>query len=164
MTTRIDPTGPTPLLTTAPTAQRTTAPPVRPFQSVMSAGAGAVVGGAEAAVQRLPGGAILAAAFRPTGPSALMPSGSVTPMQTTQTTPEGYPTTASTPGATTPGSSTPAGSDPGLEGMLTQDASQNRYDIGLQERISAENRTYSAYSNVLRVRHDTMKNAIGNLR
>jgi hypothetical protein len=162
MTTRIDSTGPAPILITAPTALRTTAPPTRPFQSVLSAGAGAVVGGAEAAVQRLPGGSILAAAFRPTGPGALVQSGSVSPLQAT---PEGYPTTTSGTGSATPGSSTTGtGGDPTIEGMLTQNADQNLYYIGLQERISAENRTYSAYSNVLRVRHDTMKNAIGNLR
>jgi len=160
MTTRIDPTGPAPVLTAAPTALRTTAPPARPFQSVMNAGAGAVIGGAEAAVQRLPGGSILAAAFRPTGTSALVSSGAVTPQATT---PEGYPTATSGTGSA-PGSSTATGGDAGIEGMLTQNADQNLYYIALQERISAENRTYSAYSNVLRVRHDTMKNAIGNLR
>ena len=161
MTTRIDPTGPSPVLTTAPTALRTTALPTRPFQSVMYAGAGAVVGGAEAAVQRLPGGSILAAAFRPTGPNAFVASG---PGAAAPTTPEGYPTTASGTGSTTSGSSTASGGDPAIEGMLNQNADQNLYFIALQERISAENRTYSAYSNVLRVRHDTMKNAIGNLR
>src|SRR4051812_42038532 len=161
MTTRIDPTGPAPVLTTAPTALRTTAQPVQPFQSVMKAGAGAVVGGAEAAVQRLPGGSILAAAFRPTGPNAFVASGSVT---VTRTTPEGYSTTTSGTGSAPAGSSTSSGGDPTMEGMLNQNADQNLYYIALQERISAENRTYSAYSNVLRVRHDTMKNAIGNLR
>jgi hypothetical protein len=164
MTTRIDSTGPAPLITTAPTAARTTAPPLRPFQSVMNAGAGAVIGGAEAAVQRLPGGAILAAAFRPTGPSALTQPGSVSSVSPIQTTPEGYPTSASGSASVTPGTSTQTGGDPAIEGMLTQNADQNMYYIALQERISAENRTYSAYSNVLRVRHDTMKNAIGNLR
>ncbi len=161
MTTRIDPTGPAPVLTTAPTALRTTAQPVQPFQSVMNAGAGAVIGGAEAAVQRLPGGSILAAAFRPTGPNAFVASGRVTPMPTT---PEGYPTTASGTGSAASGTSTSTSGDPAIEGMLNQNADQNLYYIALQERISAENRTYSAYSNVLRVRHDTMKNAIGNLR
>jgi hypothetical protein len=161
MTTRIDPTGPAPVLTTSPTAQRTTAPPTRPFQSVMYAGAGAVVSGAEAAVQRLPGGSVLAAALRATGPNAYVASGSVT---AARTTPDGYPTTATGTGAPAPGSSTSTGGDPGIEGMLNQNADQNMYFIALQERISAENRTYSAYSNVLRVRHDTMKNAIGNLR
>lgn len=156
MTTRIDSTGPTPTLTAAPAAQRTTAQPTRPFQAVMSAGASAVVSGAEAAVQRLPGGSILAAAVRPTGATPFGQAGGFP-----ATTPEGYPTTVagSSPGAT-PGST----ADPKLEGVLDQNADKNLYYIALQERISAENRLYSAYSNVLRVRHETMKNAIGNFR
>jgi hypothetical protein len=159
MTTRIDPTGPAPALSAVPTASRTTAQPTRPFQSVMSAGAGAVVGGAEAAVRRLPGGAILAAAIRPQG-SAMVAHPGGFPL----TTPEGYP--AGSAGAGTPGVAGTAGTggDPALEGMLDQNADKNLYYIALQERISAENRVYTAYSNVLRVRHDTMKNAIGNFR
>jgi hypothetical protein len=130
----------------------------------MSAGAGAVVGGAEAAVQRLPGGSVLAAAFRPTG--TVMSQPGLVP----GTTPEGYPTVTPGAGSAQPGSSSlvPGSSsgtgDPAIEGMLGQDANQNLYYIALQERISAENRLYTAYSNVLRTRHDTMKNAIGNLR
>lgn len=160
MTTRIDPSGPAPILDTTPTASRTTALPIRPFQSMMNAGAGAVVTGAEAAVTKLPGGAVLAAAIRPTNPTlsfpgASVPGGSAAPA--TQT-PEGYPAS----GAGTP-ASTPGG-DPSMENLLSQDANQNLYYIALQERMSAENRFYTAYSNVLRVRHDSMKNAIGNLR
>ena len=36
--------------------------------------------------------------------------------------------------------------------------------LALQERINAESREYSAISNVLKARHDTIKNAIGNIR
>jgi hypothetical protein len=152
MTTRIDPTGPAPVLTANPTALRSTAQPTRPFQSVLRAGAGAVMGGAEAAVLRLPGGPLLAAAFRPTaGSVAPSASGSVA------ATPEGYPASGTGPSA-------PGSSDGSLEGMLDQNSDKNLYYIALQERISAENRLYSAYSNVLRVRHETMKNAIGNFR
>jgi hypothetical protein len=118
----------------------------------MRASAGAVMGGAEAAVLRLPGGPLLAAAFRPT-------SGSVTPAVggSVPATPEGYPTSSGSPAAS-------GTSDGQLEGMLDQNSDKNLYYIALQERISAENRLYSAYSNVLRVRHETMKNAIGNFR
>jgi len=152
MTTRIDPMGPAPVLHVDPAAFRSTAQPTRPFQAVMSAGAAAVIGGAEAAVRRLPGGPILAAAFRPTAGQALSSGGS------SPTTPEGY----AVPGGATPG--TANGSGDSLEGMLDQNSDKNLYYIALQERISAENRLYSAYSNVLRVRHETMKNAIGNFR
>jgi len=161
MTTRIDPSGPAPILDSTPTAPRTTALPTRPFQSMLNAGAGAVVTGAEAAVTKLPGGAVLAAALRPTSPTLSFPGASVAgaPAAPAPQTPEGYP--ASSGG--TPGASTGAG-DPSMESLLSQDANQNLYYIQLQERMSAENRFYTAYSNVLRVRHDSMKNAIGNLR
>ena len=159
MTTRIEPTGPLPALTSNPTALRTTSQPTRPFQSVMRASAGAVMGGAEAAVLRLPGGPLLAAAFRPMAGSAGTVNGGVSPTTggVVPATPEGYPA----------GSGVPAGganNDGQLEGMLDQNSDKNLYYIALQERISAENRLYSAYSNVLRVRHETMKNAIGNFR
>jgi hypothetical protein len=121
----------------------------------MSAGAGAVMSGAEAAVLRLPGGPILAAAFRPGGAPTTPMSGTV------QATPEGYPTQATSASGT---GTAPGTSDGGLEGMLDQNSDKNLYYIALQEKISAENRLYSAYSNVLRVRHETMKNAIGNFR
>jgi hypothetical protein len=155
MTTRIDVGGPAPLVSSSPTAQRSTAVPTRPFQAVMSAGAGAVMSGAEAAVLRLPGGPILAAAFRPGGAPTSAMNGSV------QATPEGYPTQGTNVSGT---GSTPGTSDAGIEGMLDQNSDKNLYYIALQEKISAENRLYSAYSNVLRVRHETMKNAIGNFR
>jgi hypothetical protein len=121
---------------------------------VLNAGAEAVIAGAEGAVRRLPGGPILAAAFRPSsGDPASLAAGSATGPSLT---PEGRPTAPSA----TPG--TPASE--GIEGALDSQADQNLYFIALQERISAENRMYTAYSNILRVRHETMKNAIGNFR
>lgn len=153
MTTRLDPQGPAPLVHADPAAFRSTALPTRPFQAVMTAGAAAVVGGAEAAVQRLPGGPILAAAFRPTSGQTVATGGAPA------TTPEGYPVAGA--GAGVAGAANGTGS---LDGMLDQNSDKNLYYIALQERISAENRLYSAYSNVLRVRHETMKNAIGNFR
>jgi hypothetical protein len=52
----------------------------------------------------------------------------------------------------------------GIETALSQTANQNLYFLELQERMSAESRNYSAISNVLKARHDTVKNAIGNIR
>jgi hypothetical protein len=149
MTTRIEPGGPSPLVAAGPIAPRTTDQPTRPFQAVLRASASAVVSSAEAAVRSLPGGPILAAAFRPT-------SGSVPGGFTAEgaTTPEGAPLSGPT--------GTPGSSD--VEGMLGENSDKNLYYIVLQERISAENRQYTAYSNVLRARHETMKNAIGNFR
>jgi len=56
------------------------------------------------------------------------------------------------------------GSDASIEGALTQSQDMNLYFIELQERIAAENRAFTTYSNVLKARHDTVKNAIGNIR
>jgi hypothetical protein len=152
MTTRIEPSGPSPVVAAGPTATRTTDQPTRPFQAVLRAGATAVVSSAEAAVRRLPGGPILAAAFRPTSGSVPVPGGP----SIAGRTPEGHPIA----GTALEG----AASNPDIEGMMGDNADKNLYYIVLQERISAENRQYTAYSNVLRARHETMKNAIGNLR
>jgi len=51
-----------------------------------------------------------------------------------------------------------------VQQMMSQDADQNMYYLQLQEQMSQESRSYSAISNVLKARHDTMKNAIGNIR
>jgi hypothetical protein len=51
-----------------------------------------------------------------------------------------------------------------VENVLSEGADQNLYFLELQERISQENRTYSALSNVLKARHETVKNAISNIR
>jgi hypothetical protein len=153
MTTRIESNGPSPLVSAGPTAARTTDQPTRPFQAVLQAGASAVVTSAEAAVRRLPGGPILAAAFRPA--SGQVPEGGVAGGAPV-TTPEGVPIAS--------GSAPTAGGSPEVETMLGENSDRNLYYIVLQERISAENRQYTAYSNVLRARHETMKNAIGNFR
>jgi hypothetical protein len=150
MTTRIDPGGPSPLVAAGPTAPRTTDQPSRPFQAVLRASASAVVSSAEAAVRALPGGPILAAAFRPTG--GVAPAGFVPSAAPAATTPEGTAVAGT------------GGGSPEVESMLGENSDKNLYYIVLQERISAENRQYTAYSNVLRARHETMKNAIGNFR
>jgi hypothetical protein len=51
-----------------------------------------------------------------------------------------------------------------VENVLARNADQNLYYLELQERISDENRSYSALSNVLKARHETVKNVIGNIR
>ena len=127
----------------------------------MSAGASAILNGAEQAVTRLPGGPILAAALRPPA-SGVGVSSVAAPGAGASLAPEG---SAGTAGVGTAGG---AGGVPteggGIEAALNQSANQNLYFIEIQERISAENRNYSTISNVLKARHDTVKNAIGNIR
>ena len=57
-----------------------------------------------------------------------------------------------------------AGEGSSVEGTLLQSQEFNLYYLQLQEQLSAENRAFSAMSNVLKTRHDTVKNAIGNIR
>jgi hypothetical protein len=154
MTTRIHAAGPSPNVAVSPTAARTTAPPARPFQQVMRAGADAIVSGAETAAARLPGGSILVAAMR----GAPQAGGSATsPVGPSASAEIGGGAAGSLPG-------TSSGGAPSIERVLDQNADQNLYFLGLQERISQENRAFTAVSNVLKARHETVKNAIGNIR
>jgi hypothetical protein len=158
MTTRIGVGGPSTDVVATTTAPRVTPPPARPFQQVMSAGSAAIVNGAEAAVTHLPGGSILAAAMRPASVTPLATAGSFSATGPTGTASPGL-------GATGLGGVSTGGSgDPAMQQMMNQDADQNLYYLQLQEQMSQESRGYSAISNVLKARHDTMKNAIGNIR
>lgn len=159
MTTRIVSGGPTPLVEPTRTAPRVTPSPSQPFSAVMQAGAAAVLDGAERAVQRLPGGPVLAAAFR-SDPGARPVSeaprlGTTRQFLATDSTAEGP---------------TLAGGEPGHDAgtlggdALAQNTEQNLYYLKLQEQISSESRHYTALSNVLKARHDMLKNAIGNIR
>lgn len=161
MTTRINTDGPSPSLTVSASALRVTPPPARPFSSLLDSGANAVLEGAEAAAQRLPGGPALVAAVRDgqAGPayapgqsypsqSLYGPSGSASPTEAT-------------------GASGSVGSTAGsghIESALARQTQDNLYYLGLQQRIQDETRHFQAVSNVLKTQHDSVKNAIGNLR
>ncbi len=146
MTTRVQSGGPVTGIAAGYTAPRVTPPTSRPFSQIMKAGAEAIVSGAEAAVSRLPGGPILAAAVRPGG--GVGASGYAAP--------EGPMGTGGQAGA--------GGAEPNIEQVMSQNQQHNLYYLELQERVSAENRNFTTLSNVLKARHDTVKNAIGNVR
>jgi len=131
----------------------------------MNASSAAIVTGAEAAVSQLPGGSILAAAMRPGGPGygPGVSSGNPYGPSATFNRAEG-PTGTATSALGSSGTASSGVGDPNIQQALSQDADQNLYYLKLQEQISAESRGYSAVSNVLKARHDTMKNAIGNIR
>ena len=160
MTTRIGIGGPSTDVLATTTAPRVTPPPARPFQQVMSASSAAIVSGAEAAVSHLPGGSILAAAMRPAGSAGSLASAT----SLSATGPTG--TASVGPGVVGVGGATGStgAADPSVQQLMSQDADQNLYYLQLQEQMSQESRSYSAISNVLKARHDTMKNAIGNIR
>lgn len=159
MSTRIGSGGPSTGVSAGASAARVTAPPGQPFKAVMGAGARAILSGAEQVVTRLPGGPILAAALRPAAADA-GPASSASATATGSLTPEGSTGTGGSAG----GASVAGAENGGVEAALNQSANQNLYFIEIQERISAESRSYSAISNVLKARHDTVKNAIGNIR
>ncbi len=147
MTTRIQSAGPHPNVERDTSAVRVTPPPARPFRQVLDAGASAVVVGAESATRQLPGGPILAAAFR-SRPATTVSERAAAP------TPEGSRGSAGT-------------ADPSLpdgEATALAEGDQAYFYLELQKRISDESRAYTALSNVLKARHETVKNAIGNIR
>jgi hypothetical protein len=125
---------------------------------------------AEAVASVLPGGPLLAAAVR--APQALAsgaPSGvgsgvgggaPIVPRSGAAPITGGAGATGTT-GAT---GAAAGGEANGIESVLADSQAFNLYYLQLQEQISAENRQYSTLSNVLKARHDTVKNAIGNIR
>jgi hypothetical protein len=100
----------------------------------------------------------MALALRP-GATALVPSG----MNTTAEGPGGA-IAGTIPGtdSVAAGSTGGAGQD-GISQTLAQDQQMNLYYLQVQEQVNAQNRTYSALSNVIEVEHNTAKTAIGNI-
>jgi len=149
-------------------APRPTPTPVRVnFADVMARGAKGLVAGAEAALNVLPGGPLVAVALR----GATGGVGATRPLSAGvggglgggvgTARPEG-------PGATsggTPGAAgTTGAADGGVESSLQQAQEMNMYYLQIQEQVNAQNRTFSTLSNVLKAEHDTVKTAIGNIR
>jgi hypothetical protein len=173
MDTRIAPGGVRLDVIATDSASRVTPPSGVPFNEILAGGAGALLRGAQAAVTALPGAPIVAAALRPgAGPAVSSSPSTAIGM--------GLGLGAGGPVASVPGVSTPAltgtaespvatgsgatNEQASIEGALAQSQQFNLYYLELQEQLSAENRSYSAMSNVLKARHDTIKNAIGNIR
>lgn len=154
MTTRIGSTGPDPNVGVQSTAHRTTPRPARPFQALMESSGRAVVAGAEAAASKLPGGPVLVAAVRDG-------SGQTSNGPIVGTGMGGSGGVATSPTGTSEPASNGANT---LEGALARQTEDSMYYLQLQQRIQAETRNYQAVSNVLKARHDSVKNAISNLR
>jgi hypothetical protein len=143
-------------------APRVTPPSGVPFKDMVTRGAGAILRGAEAAVSSLPGAPIVAAAVRPSGGSApVSGAGGASGFAGSRATAVGAGTAEGPTGAAGAGG---PGESPTVESALAQSQEFNLYYLQLQEQLAAENRAYSAMSNVLKARHDTVKNAIGNIR
>ena len=157
MSTRITDTGPVPLVAATRTAPRVTPVAGQPFRSIMQAGARAVVDSAETAVLRLPGGPVLAAAFRAEPPRLGTTSGALT------TSPSGDLTDPDAAEGPAPNGTSNADWNPDAL-AVSADGEQNLYYLQLQQEIADESRKYTALSNVLKARHDMLKHAIDNIR
>jgi hypothetical protein len=156
MKTRIDNSGPQNNVSVRATAYRTTPTPSRPFNSLVQNGKDAVVSGAEAAASRLPGGPEVVAAVRGEGGGAFTLQGvggpGANPSSAYSGTATGAPASSASP------------AEGSLENALSKQTEDSLYYLGLQQRIQEETRNYQAVSNVLKARHESAKNAIGNLR
>lgn len=137
------------------------------------AGARPILKGAEAVATVLPGGPLVAAAVKApvamSGPGGYGGAGYAGMKPGGATMAPRIPIAGASPapgGAPDPtgGAAGAPGEGPPIEGVLADSQAFNLYYLQLQEQISAENRQYSALSNVLKARHDTVKNAIGNIR
>ena len=141
----------------------TPASPSVNFSSVLAKGARGLVAGAEAALNVLPGGPLMAVAVRG---SASAIGGTSTMMSGPSGSANAGATSAEGPSAAAGGASGSSGapSDGGIESSLQQSQDMNMYYLQIQEQVNAQNRTFSALSNVLKAEHDTVKTAIGNIR
>jgi hypothetical protein len=114
-------------------------------------GFGAILRGAEDAQHTIPGAPTMALAVRG-GPASGPGTGGMTPMSGPAggSSPQG-------PGATDPNAAA-------FQQSLAQSYQQNMEMLKLQESVNAQNRTFTTLSNVMKSSHDTVKNAIGNIR
>jgi len=166
-------------------AVATTAPRVTPastavpFKQVL---AQSLVRSAETAMRVLPGAPLMAVAVRGgSGPGALgVPlTGAGSPVRSGGASPEGplalgangarvtgnaLAQGPSIVGGTPTGPGTPGAEAGGLESSLQQSQEMNLYYLQIQEAVNAQNRSFTALSNVLKAEHDTVKTAIGNIR
>jgi hypothetical protein len=161
-------------------AQRPTPRPARvAFSDVLAAGASGLAQGAQVAVSALPGSAVTAAAVRGGGSGGVSsPLNIAAPV--TQSSAEGPGGASSSLGAIGGAGSTTGGgisiggvnvggsgttdtSTGSVEQSLQQSASLNLYYLQLQEQEDAQNRAFTAQSNILKTEHDGAKNAIGNI-
>jgi hypothetical protein len=129
---------------------------------LLSSETNAVIEGAETAAQRLPGGPALVAAVRDgqaAPPGALYPGQGYASQSLYGATGSG--TSEASASATGTGSAAGSGH---IESALARQTQDNLYYLGLQQRIQDETRHFQAVSNVLKTQHDSVKNAIGNLR
>jgi hypothetical protein len=143
---------------------RPTPAPVRvSFGDVLAKGASTLASGAEAAMDALPGGPLVAAAIRGVSAASAPPPSPLMAGGLNATTPEGPAALSnmSVGGGVTGGTSgVPAGS---IDSSLQQSQEMNLYFLQIQQQVNTQNDTFTTLSNVMKTEADTVKNAIGNL-
>jgi hypothetical protein len=154
------------------------------FADVLSAGASNVVQGAEVAMSKIPGSPVTAAAVRggQAASPALISNGSAMTSSAEGPSPiAGSPslsiggspsagvslgmsgTTGSSLGGVSLGGTSSTDSSSSIESAMQQSAALNIYYLQLQQQEDAQNRVFTAQSNILKTEHDGAKNAIGNI-
>jgi hypothetical protein len=133
-----------------------------------------VVSGAESAMTHLPGGPMMAVALR-NGASSLGVSPSTTGLGAgggagmtvrSGALGTGLPAEAAEGAGTLAGSAvagSPTGAQ-GVEGALAQSADSAMDMLRLQISVQEQNQSFTCMSNVLKAEHETIKNAISNIR
>lgn len=137
--------------TEAMVGRATAAPAERTFRAALGEGATVLLSGVESATRALPGGEVLAAALH-SASSEVRSAGTASVLSGSST--------SGTSELTESGTSDVASYASALSGS----SSDQLELIALQQQIQDENRRYSTLSNVLKARHETAKNAIGNIR
>lgn len=145
------------------------------FKEVLASTA---VQGAEQAMTMLPGGPVMALALRGAAPipmqmntmaggasmslGAIGQNGMRTPQISTAEGPSAG-TSSAGGGAVDPTTGLPTSDQAGIQGSLQQSQEMNLYYLQIQEAVNAQNRSFTALSNVIKAEHDTVKTAIGNI-
>jgi len=116
---------------------------------------------AEGAVMTIPGAPIMALALRNAtgGSSSFLAAPGGAPLGGPAVLPS-----TNAAGGPAPNTDASATGAPNLEGSLQGTHDQNMYFLQIQERVNAENRSFTTISNVLKAEHETVKTAIGNIR
>ncbi len=138
-------------------SRQTPEPQAGAFAKVLKQGALALLGAAGSVASALPAGGIVSAAVR---------SGAATAAASQQA---GLPSAGEDPRAPAPAATpglSPSGRSELDEMWALQEAGvrSNLEVLQIQERIGRENRVFSTLSNVMKARHETARNAIGNIR
>jgi len=164
------PSGPgvRPDIVTVETTPRPTARAVgAPFSEVLAGGARAFVRGATVAARAIPGSPLMAVAVRNGSVTTTMPvTGTALPEGPGAVVGVGAGSPANIGAAVGTSAANPASGSAdggGIESVMAQDQEMNLYYLQIQEEVNAQNRTYSALSNVMEVEHNTAKTAIGNI-